>query len=327
MLARSSPARQADICQGRTTHQAAAWDRDLSSIASQQCHDGNPLNHRDRVLASCISSNREALISKLSRRDHFNRISRAHARSSGSSTGGRQRIDMNQNESLIGLRASRVESTPAIPMGRSSFTRELALGEVWPLLASGHGRITSSSWKGNRCSVEIEETVPPARWVELEEGIAIVERILLGESQKSIAIGLRCAASKVTFRASAALHGIGVRCTARSVPTALVMLARVHHGQATGLDGDLRRESRGGRSFLSVRMMLPSNWLADGITPAERAVVEGIIEGWSHREIALRRGTSVRTIANQVAALYKKLRVTDRICLIGRLLVVLTPPR
>jgi DNA-binding NarL/FixJ family response regulator len=53
--------------------------------------------------------------------------------------------------------------------------------------------------------------------------------------------------------------------------------------------------------------------LPDDLTKAERDVAALVLEGLSNREIARARGTSVRTIANQVAAIFRKLKVTARV--------------
>jgi DNA-binding NarL/FixJ family response regulator len=55
------------------------------------------------------------------------------------------------------------------------------------------------------------------------------------------------------------------------------------------------------------------------VTDAERAVVGDLVCALSHGEIAKRRKRSVRTVANQVSSIYKKLRVSDRNELIGLL--------
>ena len=49
-----------------------------------------------------------------------------------------------------------------------------------------------------------------------------------------------------------------------------------------------------------------------GLTPAETAVVALAIEGYSNEEIARVRGCSARTVANQLAAVYVKKRVSGR---------------
>lgn len=55
------------------------------------------------------------------------------------------------------------------------------------------------------------------------------------------------------------------------------------------------------------------------LTDAEREVVTLLLEGRSNHEIATMRGCSYRTIANQLASIYRKLGVTSRTELIARL--------
>jgi len=55
-------------------------------------------------------------------------------------------------------------------------------------------------------------------------------------------------------------------------------------------------------------------------TPAERAVLRHIARGLSSREIARERGSSERTVANQLASMYRKLNVNSRQELIAALL-------
>jgi DNA-binding NarL/FixJ family response regulator len=51
---------------------------------------------------------------------------------------------------------------------------------------------------------------------------------------------------------------------------------------------------------------------APELTRAERDIVESIARGERNRAIARRRGTSERTVANQIAALFAKLGVVSR---------------
>ena len=50
----------------------------------------------------------------------------------------------------------------------------------------------------------------------------------------------------------------------------------------------------------------------DRFTPAERAVTSLLLRGLSNAEIAAERGTSERTVANQIAAIFRKLGVCSR---------------
>ena len=54
------------------------------------------------------------------------------------------------------------------------------------------------------------------------------------------------------------------------------------------------------------------------LTNAERHVVVALLQGKSNAEIARERGTSPRTIANQVAAVFRKLGVRSRAELAAR---------
>jgi DNA-binding NarL/FixJ family response regulator len=53
--------------------------------------------------------------------------------------------------------------------------------------------------------------------------------------------------------------------------------------------------------------------LPQSLTMAERAVVLGMLSGATQREIARARGTAPRTIANQVASIFRKLGVGSRL--------------
>jgi DNA-binding NarL/FixJ family response regulator len=52
--------------------------------------------------------------------------------------------------------------------------------------------------------------------------------------------------------------------------------------------------------------------ITDDLTPAELSVMSLLAQGQSNAAIARARGTSPRTIANQLTGLYRKLGVTSR---------------
>jgi DNA-binding NarL/FixJ family response regulator len=49
------------------------------------------------------------------------------------------------------------------------------------------------------------------------------------------------------------------------------------------------------------------------LTSAERAVAHGILHGLTYGQVAEKRGVSERTVANQVAAVFSKLKVASRL--------------
>jgi DNA-binding CsgD family transcriptional regulator len=52
--------------------------------------------------------------------------------------------------------------------------------------------------------------------------------------------------------------------------------------------------------------------LVDRLSAAERAIVEAVLDGRTNAQIAGVRGTSARTVANQVRSVFRKLGVTSR---------------
>jgi DNA-binding NarL/FixJ family response regulator len=60
--------------------------------------------------------------------------------------------------------------------------------------------------------------------------------------------------------------------------------------------------------FLPVEAM----GLDPRLTSAERQVVSGVLNGRTNAAIAMARRTSSRTVANQLAAIYRKLGVSSR---------------
>jgi DNA-binding NarL/FixJ family response regulator len=55
---------------------------------------------------------------------------------------------------------------------------------------------------------------------------------------------------------------------------------------------------------------------SESLTPAEVTVAQLILQGKSNREIAAQRGSTVRTVANQVASLFRKMNVRSRLELV-----------
>ena len=65
-----------------------------------------------------------------------------------------------------------------------------------------------------------------------------------------------------------------------------------------------------GYVLVSWSMSRPANWHL--LTGAELEVGAALFEGASNQQIAAGRGSSVRTVANQVASIFRKLGVRSR---------------
>ena len=68
----------------------------------------------------------------------------------------------------------------------------------------------------------------------------------------------------------------------------------------------------GGVEYLVLSYGVEPPRLPDTLTRAEQAVVRAIFDGASNAEIAGARGTSARTVANQIAAIFAKVGASSR---------------
>ena len=73
-----------------------------------------------------------------------------------------------------------------------------------------------------------------------------------------------------------------------------------------------------GQTFAVVSQAAPSSASGPVLTPAEREVMTLLLAGKSNGEIARQRKTAVRTVANQVASLFRKFGVGSRAALAAR---------
>ena len=67
-----------------------------------------------------------------------------------------------------------------------------------------------------------------------------------------------------------------------------------------------------GEEFVVLSYPRQTRALVAGLTPAEQRVLDLVRGGLSNAQVAAARGTSVRTVANQVASLFRKLGVQSR---------------
>ncbi|MBK8996867.1 MAG: helix-turn-helix transcriptional regulator [Myxococcales bacterium] len=79
------------------------------------------------------------------------------------------------------------------------------------------------------------------------------------------------------------------------------------------------RFALGGRDVAVLSFPTDQLRIPESLSPAERDVTLALVHGATNAEIAERRGVAVRTVANQVASIFKKLGVSSRTELAAKL--------
>lgn len=181
------------------------------------------------------------------------------------------------------------------------------LGLLWHMLAEGRLFISRADYVDGRCHALLEarsgRSPAPAACVQ------ILERVFEGESQKAIACELGVSVGTVAGYCQRALSAFMPGQWVSRVPILVAMAALAAHGER---GGQARCEDVVDSSHWVISVEVPGKSFRDRLSSAELEVARLSIEGEPHAAVAQRRGTSVRTVANQLAATFGKLKVSGR---------------
>lgn len=197
--------------------------------------------------------------------------------------------------------------------------RAYELGSLWLELSAGGVQVVDGFCTRERCYLVLRPIPRDERLkLPVRERI-LLERSLLGESEKVLAFDHGVSVSTVAGRLATALRGLGLDPRSSRVP---VLLAIAIHVDRAGIPwrGSKSSEFQADDAvYRVVSAARPDRVGLASLTRSERHVVELLVEGNSPSEIATVRRTSVRTIANQIAAVFHKTGVSGRRSLLSHL--------
>lgn len=206
-----------------------------------------------------------------------------------------------------------------------SAAEPIDLSRVWRALVTGQERIEGSFHSERRCYLALT----PRQGTDwpTSRNLRILENWLVYGSQKRVAMEFGVSASTVAAATKHCLDSMGLHCVPCRVPSMLVMASSASMGIAldAGERVSLLRDS--GRVYRVVSAERLDNQLVGLLTGAELSVVRGLVEGRCYAQIALERGSSPRTVANQVATAFQRLNVSGRSELLSSLVRKRARPR
>lgn len=186
------------------------------------------------------------------------------------------------------------------------------LGSLWSELVSGRSRIVESTLTAERAlfTLSARDGHEPAPSLPVRH-ILILESTLLLSTQKAVAADVGLSLSSIATIAKSCFRFMGLGCAPCRAPLLLVMVAHAAHsaGEQRSWDARVNTLANGQRRVSAAR---PDTALASLLSPAKYAVTRSLLDGNTYAQIAAERGTCVRTIANQLAAVFQQLRVSGR---------------
>lgn len=195
---------------------------------------------------------------------------------------------------------------------------QIDLGLTWRELIRGRVSVVGSFFSPQRCGLILAPPERPRDPPLSGRRLEILESILCGVPQNSISIDLDLAPSTVALNARMALESLGVSWRPSRVHPAL-MLAAMAGRHGTAASSSLSFVSSPLGEVQVVGIARPDLRLVGVLPTAELEVTSMLIEGACYAEIAERRGRAQRTVANQLAAVFSRMRVSGRSELLQRL--------
>jgi DNA-binding CsgD family transcriptional regulator len=202
-----------------------------------------------------------------------------------------------------------------------------SLSALWTELVNGLCKIEDCVFTAQTCALVVSRnhrsgttgTSPVARLSKRHA--EILERSLMEGARKSLAIDLGLCPSSVAEILKQGFTFMGLSCWPSRIPLLLVMAAHAKRfsewdRSAALIVADNQRFTR-----QTIRFSRPDSVLSTRLSPAECAVACLLVEGKSYAEMALLRQTSVRTVANQLAAAFHRFGISGRaelLCLLAK---------
>lgn len=182
---------------------------------------------------------------------------------------------------------------------------------LWRALMTAQVRFRSALWMEGKCVVVFRRTAPTLRQFALtSREQAIFLRTLRGERQKQIAIDCCIATSTVANCFKSAIDKLGFSTRLDTAPLAALVLSHTPERNDTGSAVSVYSISNG--DYLLAHAPRPHWERFPQVTASERQIADLIIEGRPNSYIARVRQTSVHTVENQVASLFRKLKASGR---------------
>ena len=213
------------------------------------------------------------------------------------------------NQSADETGADPIHQSRSITVARH---RDELANALWKELTEQRYKILGSTLSGARCIFELSENLgAPIPTAQCGVRTERLRQLLTGELQKSMAMTRDLSVTTIASSCGDVLAAMGLPRRLRQVPYLLVRAAHVDAGLSlppceVWRDGD--------RHFVGVPR--PELLLESILSPCELSVIGLMLEGVSNRGIAQRRGVAVRTVANQVASVFRKTEVSGRIALL-----------
>jgi len=199
-----------------------------------------------------------------------------------------------------------------------STTEQLNLALLWRELIGGSCKVVDGYFTVDRCLLLTRPSSGPPVPLSPQRQ-RILEAVLVGGAQKVVAIDFAVSPSTIASQAQLALQELGLHDRPSRAHPLLVRAAKAEREGDSSVKAWVSFVTQGDARTRVLSVPRPEQAFANTLSCAEFAVVQCLVEGECYARIAERRGTSQRTVANQIASVFRRLHVSGRAQLLLRL--------
>jgi DNA-binding NarL/FixJ family response regulator len=185
----------------------------------------------------------------------------------------------------------------------------MSLGTVWRQLLDGRFRIAGTWSDGERARMVLQTVEQPLASIR-SRSVEILERVLLAEQPKVLAVNRGVGTSTIATHCTNVLRAIG--CTENCLHVSFALVMAVHRARGISVLPSHVDRAWISDNCLSITVRIPSPDTHGRLSASETQVARLAIAGKSCAEIARRRKTAFRTVANQMATIFQKLGISGR---------------
>ena len=195
------------------------------------------------------------------------------------------------------------------------------LAELWQRLGAGTWQFQDIFSSAQRHFALVARVEGAKRSSVHSRNWEMLTRVLRGQLPKAVAQDMRVAISTVATGMRECLRGMGLPHRASSPPVLLMMAARAAESPALAPTlGRLTRINAQDEKQWLLSVPRPDLEFPVPLSEAEASVIRQLVSGRTHTEISSHRATSPRTVANQLASVFKKFGVSGRSAILQRLI-------
>lgn len=201
----------------------------------------------------------------------------------------------------------------------ASASESIELAELWRALAGGYRKVVGRFADQQYIGLIVTEPATSAQRALHARERGLLEAVLSGVCQNRVAIENHLSATSIATYCRHGLETMGYRGTVSRVSPVLMRAASAATQPGSTVRGRFSHIVTDAATYDVVSIERPEKPWSRCFSRSELDVVARLLDGASYMDIASQRGTSVRTVANQIASAFRRMRVSGRAELVAAL--------